>query len=109
MGNTQPIKPDEVTALKQQLLPDFVLKAFNELIAEKWDGNRSVIYVEEAKQRIESKMPVTEISDSYVFGKCDNNWLDVEPIYLAAGWSVAFDKPGYNETGRAYYTFKKGR
>jgi hypothetical protein len=41
-----------------------------------------------------------------------NHWLDVEEIYEEAGWQVAYDKPGYNETYEASFEFtdaSKGR
>jgi hypothetical protein len=38
----------------------------------------------------------------------DKGWLDIEDIYRAADWVVAYDKPGFNETHfEANYTFSK--
>lgn len=34
-------------------------------------------------------------------------WLNVEYLFRAAGWEVQYDKPGYNETYEAYFTFSK--
>jgi hypothetical protein len=32
-------------------------------------------------------------------------WLDVEDAYRAEGWTVVYDKPGYNESYAASFTF----
>jgi hypothetical protein len=37
----------------------------------------------------------------------DNQWLDIEDIYREAGWKVSYDKPAYNETYKAYFTFSR--
>ena len=34
----EPLKPEDVVDAKKDSLPDEVMKAFNELIAEHWDG-----------------------------------------------------------------------
>ena len=36
-----------------------------------------------------------------------NNWLDIEPLYEDIGWKVTYDKPGFNETYEATFTFDK--
>jgi len=40
-------------------------------------------------------------------GMYDKGWMDVEDAYRKAGWDVDFDKPGYNETYEANFTFSK--
>ncbi len=37
----------------------------------------------------------------------ERHLLDVEPSYRAEGWEVEYDKPGYNETYEATFTFRK--
>lgn len=39
----------------------------------------------------------------------DNGWLDIETVYEDSGWSVEYDKPGYNESYEASWTFKPKR
>jgi len=36
----------------------------------------------------------------------DKGWLNVEEVYRAAGWAVEYDKPGFNESYSATFTFK---
>lgn len=38
-----------------------------------------------------------------------NGWLDFEVVYEEAGWDVVYDKPGYNESYGANFTFKAKR
>lgn len=37
----------------------------------------------------------------------ERGYLDIEETYRKAGWSVVYDKPGYNETYDAFYTFTR--
>lgn len=39
----------------------------------------------------------------------DKGWMDIEPIYRKSGWRVEYDKPAYNETYPATFTFSKKR
>lgn len=39
----------------------------------------------------------------------DREHLDVEDVYRAAGWEVTYDKPGYNETYDATFTFRSAK
>ena len=34
-----------------------------------------------------------------------NGWLDIEDYYANYGWNVYYDKPAYNESGRAFFKF----
>lgn len=97
-----PIKPSEVVDKKRKQLPDGVFDAFNELIAERWDGRSAVVLVGDAAIRIAAKL---KIERSAVF---DRGLLDVDDIYRKAGWRVEYDKPGYCETYEAKFTFRKG-
>lgn len=97
----KPITPDEVAAQKSKLIPDYVIKCFNDLIVKNWNGYSSTIL---------QKHIVVEISDA---GKVtrqfiqDQKYLDVEPIFEEAGWNVAYDKPGYCEVYEAKFIFTK--
>jgi len=37
----------------------------------------------------------------------DKGWLNIEPMYRAAGWKVVYDKPAYNESYEPTFTFTK--
>jgi hypothetical protein len=92
-----PIKPDEVK--KARKFPDAVIESFNELIGENFDGKRASFKQRDVVKRIVAKgISKKEIED--------NNWLDVEPIYISAGWDVSYNKPAYNEDGEPTFTFE---
>lgn len=95
----RPISPDEVARTKAACIPEFVIEAFNKLIAANFDGHSSRFTKDEAVEEIESRSQGS---------KFDSRWLDIEPIYELEGWTVEYDKPGFNETYSATYTFKKG-
>lgn len=94
---TKPITPDDVTLKKAELIPDGVIEAFNQLIAEHWNGKRSSFTLGQAYARAEQILGY----------KPKSHHMDVEPIYRANGWSVKYDSPGYNETGPATFTFAR--
>lgn len=95
-----PISPGEVIAAKKVSIPDAVIEGFNELIVKHWDGSDSTFRELEAVQLISGK-GITS-GDLYA-----NHWLDIEDIYRKSGWTVVYDKPGYNESYAATFSFKK--
>jgi acyl carrier protein phosphodiesterase len=106
---TQPIKPSEITKAKQAAIPDEVIETFNELVAEKWDGSSATVRQTDAVKAIlaKRKPAIDRLREQDLY---DRHWLDVEDIFRAVGWKVEYDKPGYNETYEATFTFrKKGR
>ncbi len=99
---TQPIRPDEMES--RSIKPAGVIQAFNEMIAEFWDGAQASILQEEVVKLIAEKMNMTE---KQVFAK---GYLDIEGIYREAGWRVSYDKPDYNEEPYpAFFVFSKTR
>lgn len=93
-----PIIPDEVVHVKQQIIPDGVFQAFNELIAAGWNGTQSVVLQREA---------IAKIGDALNKPDFPIGYLDIEDIYRAAGWRVEYYTPGYNEDYSAKFIFKK--
>lgn len=91
----QPIKPKDVKSTK----PDEVIEVFNELIQKYWDGTQARFKQDEAARLISAKM---EKSTKYLY---ENHYLDIEDLYRQAGWTVEYDKPGFNESYPATFTF----
>ncbi len=87
---------------KATLIPDKVIEAFNEMIAQNCSNGSSTFTQKEVVALIVSK----GIDEDQLL---DNRWLDVEGIYRKADWSVKYDKPGFNETYDATFTFSKKR
>lgn len=99
-NKVHPIKPEDVAVEKQRTIPDEVFSSFNELIAQKWDGHSATIKQDDVVALIVKKgLSKKEISDK--------GWLDVEDAYRSFGWYVEYDKPGYNESYPATFTFKR--
>ena len=94
---TKPITPEEV----KKTVPSRVILAFNQLIAERWDGYSSTIPQKEAVQRI---IDICAVTRDFIFEK---GYLDVESIFQEAGWEVAYDKPGWDENYEPFFRFRK--
>lgn len=101
MSNVKPITPKEVSSKREASIPDAVLEVFNDLIVKHWSGSSATIKQDEAAKIIAKKL---KCSEEKLY---ENHWMDVEPIYKKAGWSVKYDKPGYNESYDAYFVFSK--
>lgn len=97
----KPITPDEVVNKKKTLIPDYVINCFNIAIAKKWNGYSSTVSQDEIVATI---CAAGDVDRRAVF---DQHYLDIEPIFEEAGWSVEYDKPGYNETYDARFIFRK--
>ncbi len=96
-----PIKPGDVISAKAKQIPDQVFEVFNELITEKWDGRCALVKQTDVVERIVEKYGATR---EEIFAK---GWIDVEDAYRSVGWSVEYDKPGYNENYAAFFVFKR--
>lgn len=102
-----PITPDEALGHKQTKIPAFVIEAFNKLIKSKFDGDEARITQDDVIDEVMSGLvarcpPIVCRQDFFT-----NHWLDVEDLFRAFGWKVVFDKPGYNESYKAYWVFSK--
>ena len=101
-----PIRPHEIVGKKQEITPDYVIAAFNELIAENWNGTYSVVGQWSVVTLILKKAEEAGAC-IYVRNIYDNHWLDVKEIYRVVGWQVDYDKPDYNETYEPTFMFRK--
>ena len=108
MRNIKLITPSEVDDVKTAKIPDAVFEAFNEMIAENWDGSQSIVKQPAVMLRVLEKLKqdFPEITRQDVF---DKKWLDVEHFFRKAGWKVEYDKGAYYDTYDPYFTFEKGR
>lgn len=111
MSTGKPITPQEAKAAATDSIPSEVFDAFNELLTAQ--GHASVITVKQDEVVALIVQKITATKDwhaSAVRNKIfDLGWLDVEAAYGKAGWKVTYDKPAYNETYPATFTFKAKR
>lgn len=98
---TKPISPSEVVDHKKRVFPPEVIEVFNDLIAKNYTGRQAVVFYDEAARAIASKLGIKRTD---VF---DHQYLDVEDLYRSEGWKVTTDSPGYNESYRGSFTFRK--
>lgn len=103
-----PIKPKEVQEKKNASIPEEVYEAFNEMITQEWDGHSANFTLQTvanlAIKKLKSTGSFKQMTRQEMY---DRGWMDVEGAYRKAGWKVDFDKPGYNETYEANFTFRK--
>ena len=98
---TKPLSPKDVESAKTKRIPPQIIEAANELIAERWDGHEATFTLHELGQRARAKLGMDPKVDF------ESGQLDIEPSFRKAGWIVDFDRPGYNETYDARFTFRK--
>ena len=100
----KPITPKEAASkqVKNRVWPSGVIEAFNELIAQKFDGRTAVIMFDEAFRAVAERMrcSVTTVESNAW-------WMNVEELYRQSGWRVDVDSPAFNETYKGSYKFTK--
>lgn len=99
----KPFTPEDVERTFNDNLPDFVIEAVNELLAENFSGKGISIRLQQDDivKRIMEKGEIKEREEVF-----EKHYLDFEALYRKNGWKVTYDKPGYNETYEAYFEFK---
>lgn len=95
----KPITPSQ--AKGSRVLPDQVMIVWNDAITLNLCGGHATI---KQKDIVDQLMATMKASRQEVF---DNKWLNVEEIFRAVGWKVTYDKPGYNESYDAAFTFEE--
>lgn len=99
MKKVQPISPKDV----KREIPDFIFEAVNQLIQQKWDGEKANVLQDEILDLVSSDDDDdSRPRRSVIF---DNHWLDIEDDYRKAGWHVEYDQPAHCENYDAFFTF----
>ena len=94
--------PEDAKQKKLTSIPDFVYQAFNNLLTRNYDAYSITISQSEVIQEI-LRLCNSELTRETIF---KNRWLNVEEEYRQNGWEVSYDKPGFNESGSAFFIFK---
>jgi hypothetical protein len=98
----KPITPNEIVDNLENTIPSVVIQAVNNLLTKEYKGDRVVILQDEIISEI------IRLDNSFTSRQIfDNKMLDFEELYRKNGWSVEYDKPGYNENYKANFIFKK--
>lgn len=99
-----PFTPKQaLAAANAGTIPEQVFDAFNAFLSDRAGDAPSGIMVkqDEVLALLAKAWPQTK---RHVY--FEKGWLDVEAAYRKAGWRVTFDKPGYNESGGAFWVFR---
>lgn len=104
IGEINPIKPSEVVERKLAAIPNEMIQAVNECIVEHWNGDEVSFTQDEIIERYFTIIdePNTQSNREKLFGK---HYLNFEPIFEKSGWNVYYDRPAYDETYPARFTF----
>ncbi len=98
----KPISPSEIINNLGKIIPPIVIQAVNNLLTKNYRGSQVTILQDDIVNEIISLDSAYTKDEIY-----GNKMLDFEEIYRKNGWSVEYDKPGYNETYSASFKFKK--
>ena len=99
---TDKIKPIKPSDFKDKGLPDFVVRAVNEVIEENYSRSSFTFTQIELVNKILRYAP-DGTSREKVFKK---KWCDIEEYYREAGWKVSYDSPCLDTNFDAYYKFE---
>lgn len=94
------LSPDEIIKDLDSIIPESVITAVNNLLKEKYRGH-SVILTQKKIVSAIIKLDPTLKRDT-IF---DNNYLDFEPIFTKAGWTVKYNSPDRDENYDEYFEF----
>ena len=96
----RPIKPSEVMTAKKEHLPEIVFNVINSQIAKNWDGKQAIV-------QYPVVVNVLDSSEKFSLENIHKMLVGIEEIYESEGWTVKYDKPGYNESYMPTWTFTK--
>lgn len=104
MAMSAAFTPQEAMELKIKMIPDYVFDAFNEMIAKNLTlGHRAIFKQNDLVSLIVEKSK-GDVDREGVFSR---KMLDATSHYSKAGWKIDHDRPGYNESYDAMFTFDK--
>lgn len=100
----KPISPNEIQESLADIIPPEIVMAVNNLLKKKFRGNSVTIYQKEIEAEVFKINP--KMTSEMIY---DNHWMDFEPLFVAQGWDIEYDKPGYNESYEAYFIFTRSK
>lgn len=97
-----PLRPNEILEAKKEYIPGEVIRAFNDLIVEKYRNGIALI----DQKDIIDQLLTNGYTAKMIF---ERHLLDIEEIYQEAGWEVTGKDVGGEDSYRYQYTFKGNR
>ena len=101
MIKDRPIKPEEVRARRIDFIPSIIFETINTMICEKFDGKSVTLKQDDILKRVCNES--SGLTRKEIFNK---HYLEIEHFDREQGWKVEYDKPGFNESYPATFTFK---
>jgi len=98
---TKPLSPDEV--YDNPDVPDFVIEAVNKLLKQQFRNGSCTLKQDEITDEI-IKIAPEGVTKTELYKK---HYMDFEIVYRNAGWKVEYDKPAFNESYEAKFTFSR--
>lgn len=95
--------PEDVLKKRNEMIPDFVITAFNDLLTENYQEDETIIKQEDAIRKILEYSTDYELTREAIFKK---HYLDIENLYRNNGWEVDYEKPAFDERFEPYFIFK---
>lgn len=102
---TKPLSPSDIDSNLENIIPEFVIQAVNNLLKKEYRNGQPVV-LQQDEIIAEIRRVNAKTKRSTIF---DQHWLDFESIFQKSGWKVEYDKPGYNESYPATFTFTPKR
>lgn len=99
--------PEDVMNKRNEMIPDFVITAFNDLLTENYQEDETIMFAyieqEDVIREILEYSTDDGLTRETIFKK---HYLDIENLYRNNGWEVDYKKPMSDEYFKAYFVFK---
>ena len=99
--------PEDVMNKRNEMIPDFVITAFNDLLTENYQEDETIMFAYIEQEDVIRKILEYSTDDGLtretIFKK---HYLGIENLYRNNGWEVDYKKPMFNEHFKTYFVFK---
>lgn len=99
-SKTKALSPTDIIKDLDSIIPESVITAVNNLLKEKYRGHSVTLKQKEIVSAIIKLDPTLKRDKIF-----DNNYLDFEPIFAKAGWTVKYNSPDRDESFEEYFEF----
>lgn len=102
MSTITPLTPAEVKAKAIESIPSEMIQAVNELLIENASRHSITIHTKDIITRFRK---LANGKYDHVANVSEKGWLDFEPLFRNAGWSISFNSPDRGESFESYFRF----
>lgn len=101
---TTPITPEEIKNVIEDITPDFVIEAVNNLLKEKYRGEYIIKITGKEVLREILRCSPADITEEIIYEK---KYLNFELLYEKYGWIIKWISPDLDESFTPYYEIKR--